>query len=95
MRRHMQNALNQISRDQDAYTKLSGYSKPERNDDASWESANEAAEDLFKGIDTEITFSKSLARYLEDDKIIREEVIARAFQVHPQADARTAGGSAD
>jgi hypothetical protein len=77
VRTHIENVLEQISIDQGVYTRLSDFSKPERNDDTSWESANEAAEDLSKAINSAIVFSESLACYLEDDKIIREEVVAR------------------
>ena len=77
LRTGLEKLLEIISIDEGAYTRLSGFSKPERNDDISWESANKAAEDLSKAINSAIVFSESLACYLKDDKIIREEVVAR------------------
>lgn len=77
VRTHLEKVLELISIDQDVYTRLSDFSKPERNDDTSWESANEAAEDSSKAINSAIVFSESLACYLEDDKVIRQQVVDR------------------
>jgi hypothetical protein len=66
-----------LSNDSATYETLSGYAKSDRNDDVAWDSEDERAENLCKAINSAIVFSESLACYLEDDKIIRQEVVDR------------------
>lgn len=74
---HIKGLLENVVGDSDTYEKLSGYAKSDRNDEVSWETEDERAENLCKAINTAIVFSESLACYLDADKVIREQVVAR------------------
>lgn len=74
---HFRDFLEIISSDYTVYERLSGYAKSDRNDEVVWDSEDERAGGLCNAVTSAVVFSESLACYLGDDKVIREEVVAR------------------